>query len=134
MYNDLVSENEPLQAMQDNDLTYVRRRSKWCKLIHKFFAVMNDLYEICKKSNFKLKNLLCYLNASPTDEAEQTQTPYVTLILYYQGLFIWLGFLIHAFPFNLRYGPKCKETVGIGSLKERNPKSMPFDRFFGDNN
>ena len=34
----------------------------------------------------------------------------------------------------LRYGPKCKETVGIGSLKLRNPKSMPFDRFFGKTN
>ena len=34
----------------------------------------------------------------------------------------------------LRYGPKCKETVGIGSLKERNPKSIPFDRFLGEAN
>ena len=34
----------------------------------------------------------------------------------------------------LRYGPKCKETVDIGSLKERNPKSMPFNRFFGETN
>ena len=34
----------------------------------------------------------------------------------------------------LRYGPKCKEKVGIGSLKERNPKSMTFDRFFGETN
>ena len=32
------------------------------------------------------------------------------------------------------YGPKCKETVLIGSLKERNPKSMPFDRFLGETN
>ena len=34
----------------------------------------------------------------------------------------------------LRYGSKCKETEGIGSLKERNPKSMPLDRFFGKTN
>ena len=35
------------------------------------------------------------------DEAAPTQNPYVILILYCQGLFMWLGFLIHAFPFEI---------------------------------
>ena len=33
------------------------------------------------------------------DEAAQTQNPYVILIPYYVALYTWLGFLIHAFPF-----------------------------------
>ena len=33
------------------------------------------------------------------DEAAQTQNPYVILNPYYQGWFMWFGFLIHAFPF-----------------------------------
>ena len=48
------------------------------------------------------------------DEVAQTQNPYAILIPYYQGLFMLLGFFIHA----LMYGPKGKETVGIGSSKE----------------
>ena len=33
------------------------------------------------------------------DEAAQTQNPYVILIPYYVAFYTWLGFLIHAFPF-----------------------------------
>ena len=40
---------------------------------------------------------------------------------------MWLGILTHAFPFEL--SPK-----GIGSLKEINLKSMPFDTFSGETN
>ena len=33
------------------------------------------------------------------DEAAQTQNPYVILIPYYVAFYTWLGFFIHAFPF-----------------------------------
>ena len=32
------------------------------------------------------------------DEAAETQNPYAILKPYYRGWFMWLGFLIHAFP------------------------------------
>ena len=35
------------------------------------------------------------------NEVAKTQNPYAILIPYYQGLFMWLGFLIKAFSFEI---------------------------------
>ena len=50
--------------------------------------------------SIKLLTFIHVLELLP-DEAAQTQNPYVILFLYYQGWFMWLGFLIHAFYFEI---------------------------------
>ena len=50
--------------------------------------------------SIKLFSLIIVIELLP-DEAAQTPNAYVTLILNHQGLFMWLGFLIHAFPFEI---------------------------------
>ena len=52
------------------------------------------------------------------DKAAQTQNLYAILIPYYQGSFMWLGFLIHAVP--IEYQSKMYREYSNDSSENKN--------------